>query len=573
MASDYAKIREDNIVEYGKGTHHLAFLGRLYSKKTHFLFELLQNAEDAEARRIDFTLFDDRLELTHDGREFDEKDVRGICGIVEGTKSDALTQIGKFGIGFKSVYAFTNTPEIHSGNDNFKIEGYIRPYEVASRSISPNPITIFVLPFDNPDIDAQTAHEEIGAGLKKLSARTLLFLRNIKEITYKLPDQTGGRYLREEIHPGQSRHITVIGPEGQETWLVFERPVKAPDGVQVRVEIAFGLDATAKNPDEPIVNVTDSPLVVYFPTEKETKLGFLIQGPYKTTPARDNIPAEDVWNKTLVNETALLVADTLPKLKEMGLLTVSRLEALPIKVDDFREGSMFHPIFAEVRKALLNNDLLPADDGTFVSPPNARLAGAADLRELLGGEQLQSLLQSTTPIKWLSREITKDRTPFLHAYLREQLKVEELDADKFAGKIDTRFLKNQTDEWFKAFYVYLSGHKHLWQPAGPLRDKCILRLEDGSQARPFADDGETPMVYLPPENATEFPVVKREIASDERAKNFLKSLGYPSRISVTRLYGRYFRSTMVRAQHQSPRGSIRWIFRRYLVPLWPARSG
>lgn len=60
MPTDYDRIREDNIREYGQGTRHLSFLGRLYTDRTHFVFELLQNAEDAGATRIRFSLFDDR---------------------------------------------------------------------------------------------------------------------------------------------------------------------------------------------------------------------------------------------------------------------------------------------------------------------------------------------------------------------------------------------------------------------------------------------------------------------------------------------------------------------------------
>jgi hypothetical protein len=44
-----------------------------------------------------------------------------------GFRSRDLTAIGRFGIGFKSVYAFTDRPEIHSGAEDFAIEGYIRP--------------------------------------------------------------------------------------------------------------------------------------------------------------------------------------------------------------------------------------------------------------------------------------------------------------------------------------------------------------------------------------------------------------------------------------------------------------
>ena len=109
MPSDYDKIRDDNIREYGQGTRHLSFLGRLYTDRTHFIFELLQNAEDAGASKVLFQLAEDRLEVLHDGRLFNEQDVRGICGVGEGTKTEDLTQIGKFGIGFKSVYAYTTT--------------------------------------------------------------------------------------------------------------------------------------------------------------------------------------------------------------------------------------------------------------------------------------------------------------------------------------------------------------------------------------------------------------------------------------------------------------------------------
>ncbi len=121
LASNYDKIREENLIEYGKGTRHLTFLGRLYTERTHFLQELLQNAEDAKAGKVEFRLHEDRLEVLHDGRLFDEADVRGTCGVGEGTKPEDFTQIGKFGIGFKSVYAYTRISEVHCAQEHFRI--------------------------------------------------------------------------------------------------------------------------------------------------------------------------------------------------------------------------------------------------------------------------------------------------------------------------------------------------------------------------------------------------------------------------------------------------------------------
>ena len=123
MPADYAKIRDENIARYGWDTAVLDLLGHLYSERTHFIFELIQNAEDAGATALAFELFGDRLEVRHDGRPFTEADVRGVCGVAQSGKSGDLTKIGQFGIGFKSVYAYTATPRVHSGAEHFQIDG------------------------------------------------------------------------------------------------------------------------------------------------------------------------------------------------------------------------------------------------------------------------------------------------------------------------------------------------------------------------------------------------------------------------------------------------------------------
>ncbi len=183
MASNYEQIRANNLREYGEGTRHLEFLGRLYTDRTHFIFELLQNAEDAKANRILFELFEDRLEVKHDGSPFSECDVIGICGVGEGAKADDLTKIGKFGIGFKSVYAYTTMPEIHSGDEHFRIEHYVRPY--STDVIMPeNPwTTLFRFPFDVSGFAEGAAWQDIARRLRRLSARTLLFLETVLKVT------------------------------------------------------------------------------------------------------------------------------------------------------------------------------------------------------------------------------------------------------------------------------------------------------------------------------------------------------------------------------------------------------
>ena len=191
MPADYAKIRDENVARYGWDTAVLDLLGHLYSERTRFIFELIQNAEDAGATALAFELFADRLEVRHDGWPFTEADVRGLCGVAQSGKSGDLTKIGQFGIGFKSVYAYTATPRVHSGAEHFRIDHYVRPSpaeptensaEPAESPAQDSPGTLFVFPFDHDSVPAATAVEEISAALTRIEPTTLLFLRNITRL-------------------------------------------------------------------------------------------------------------------------------------------------------------------------------------------------------------------------------------------------------------------------------------------------------------------------------------------------------------------------------------------------------
>ena len=177
MPSDYKKICQDNIRRRGEEFDDMGRLisEQLYGDKSHFIYELLQNAEDALDRRVrnnrgdnpsckvQFVLFQDRLEFRHFGELFNEEDVSGISDVLMGTKKEDFAQIGTFGIGFKSVYAFTASPEIHSGDEHFAIKRYIRPEAKEPRpglSIGPDE-TVFIFPFDHTELSKEEAFDLI----------------------------------------------------------------------------------------------------------------------------------------------------------------------------------------------------------------------------------------------------------------------------------------------------------------------------------------------------------------------------------------------------------------------------
>lgn len=543
----YDRIREENMRKYGTqvSVYGPVLLANLYSDRTHFIYELLQNAEDAceRARKqgqtnrftIRFELYPDRLEVRHNGIPFDENDLRGICGIVEAIKDKNIAQIGKFGIGFKSVYAYTSSPEIYSGDKSFYIKDYVHPYLKEPRKDIQTGETLFVIRFDK--IKKELAYSEIENRLRNLGVRTLLFLRNLEEISCNMGSKNG-KYLRSsEGETGAKKVALQYFETGQEKrkerWLIFEKFLDKEKNRRLEIAYQIVYDDNLKN--WRINPAKDVKLFVYFPTEKETHLKFLIQGPYNTTPARDNI-RDDEWNRRLVEETAMFVADSIPRIKEIGLLNAEFLNTLPIETDHFtNEVTMFKPVYKRVKDKLSSKEaLLPTYDGNFVTANQAFIARGKDLHVLLSSEQLDWLFERKGS-RWLDENITEDRTPELREYLIKELGVEEVDPELFARTFDEEFICKQDDQWVISFYSFLLNQKALWKNAdysyerpGILRSKPIIRLQDNSHIAPFDDDGR-PIAYLAHKdesiNKMFSHIVKETVLADKTAREFLKSLG------------------------------------------------
>ena len=158
MRLRWVKANRENNFEDGIRS----LLTDLYPDKAHFIYELLQNAEDAHATTVKFTVTEEGVKFEHDGkRRFTLPDVESITGIGLGKKKDDPTNIGKFGIGFKAVFAYTETPEIASGPFHFRIRDLVVPDSVESNDLRLNHYeTRFFLPFDNPQKSPNSAREE-----------------------------------------------------------------------------------------------------------------------------------------------------------------------------------------------------------------------------------------------------------------------------------------------------------------------------------------------------------------------------------------------------------------------------
>ena len=532
MASDYAAIREANKAEYGNvGRWGRDVLVNRYDSSAHFIFEILQNAEDALRRRnswqgsreVLFELTPTSLRVVHCGNPFTLEDVKGVCGVGETTKD--LTDIGRFGIGFKSVYSITERPEVHSGNENFAIDSFVFPTEAPPTKRGAGQ-TEFVLPLRTGDAELRSS---VSDSLSTLGARALLFLRQVEEIAWSVQGGASGFYLKEDAEGAGdgSRRVTLVGERNgelvvDETWMVFSREARTKAATLAGfIEIAFLLQEDKESKQWAIQCVDTSPLNAFFPTVVTTHLGFLVQGPYRTTPSRDNVPPRDPWNVEFVQKTATLLLDSLRALKSQNLLDVPALQSLPIERTKYPDGSMFAPLFDAVRTALASESLLPRADGGWTAAKNARLARTQELRELFDSQQLAALLGAPEEVHWLSGDITRDTASTLRNYLLYELRVTELTPEQVLPRLNKEFLEAQPDGWILKLYEFLGGQPALVRQ-GRIRNIPLVRVEDGTHA--LADSDGQPQAFLPSTTKTDFPTVPKSVCSTAKSLEFLKAL-------------------------------------------------
>ncbi|MBN2423550.1 MAG: DUF3883 domain-containing protein [Calditrichaceae bacterium] len=502
-----------------------SILAGIYNDPSHFIYEILQNAEDANATEISFNLFNDSLEIEHNGKKFDFKDVDGITGIGISTKRDDINSIGKFGVGFKSVFAITQTPVIHSGDFHFEIKDFVIPSLIDNNGITE---TLIVLPFNHPSRTKDEVFEIVGKKLESIGLKTLLFLKNVKEIKWQTPGKNGHYYkeLTEFQNLENVHRVSIISKieqeENFEEFLVIKKPITIQSH-NLNVEIAYriGTDEAGK---EIIENERESKLIVFFPTEKVTYLNFLIQAPYKTTPNRENIPLDDEQNQYLIEETANLVADSIPIIKKLDFLNVSFLEVLPID-QNHTDEIIYSSIFEKVKEKLLSEEaLLPTSKEKFTTAQDALLARGKELTELLNETDINVLFNKKN---WLDADITYDRTRQLRDYLINELDIKEIDFEDFALSIKKEFIEQKTDDWIIKFYSSLLDQRALWEKDRYrpfLRKKPIIRLFDDSHIEPD-DEGNKIQVYLPAETKSKYKTVKDLLTKNELSLKFLTELG------------------------------------------------
>ena len=559
MATDYKKIKEENSKNPPINYRNIF---TPYSDKTHFVYELVQNADDNISRCVGLQLCESGLLVWNDGCQFSEEDVRSICAI--GFSNKDLTQIGTFGMGFKAVYTYTDIPEVYSGDERFRIpiknptipEGIdIDDIDVRVVEQLDKGRTVFWLPF-REKMRPETEIKLLRDRLCNLEKRSLLFLRNLRMVQwYNENNGQKGTYSCHRHQHDKIQNASKVDLEASinsnnqqsEKFLVFRKEVQPPqevlnelqhlaeddderERIQRSAEKLQPVEVAFKLHDGKITTMDNCVLFSYLPTEKETHLQFFIQARYQTTLPRDNIVKmkDNLWNKWLIKETANFLPAVLEQLKIGGMLKSTFFNVLPLKGE---VENAFKPIAEALQKAMQERAFVPTEkEGNYAKAKNVLYPHDKLLRQLFDSNWL------FPNSSWLHPKIENNEESRRRFTVMQEAGVETVkitDILSWLEKQDVEWFEGKCNEWLLTLYTYLNKHQSQLER---IKKLPLVRLENGQHIS--ASDG---LVFFPPDTdeereeiapfLDELPIVKSTILEGEERNSietFLKDMGVKS---------------------------------------------
>jgi len=367
-----------------------------YSDRAHFVYEFLQNADDAKARKCVFSLYRDRLLFKHNGtvpfsvsdphKESEDRSLGRLGGVnaitAAGLSTKCGNEIGRFGIGFKAVFQYTDAARIYDDNIRFGLRDEIVPYllekDLEGRQARQ---TCFEIPFR--DSEEAHAYNDIKEKVKSITY-PLLFLSNLEEISFESLDLVG-RYSKRifdkatyNLEDGTCVDLEFIvlkkefGLEKTE-----DRLLKFSRGVNKgRVSVVFGVDTN--NGNVRLVPL-HKPVFCFFPTKKDAELNFLIHAPFLLNDSREGIKVGQSYNDFLIITLAFLVVQSIKLMvsrlpaevhdwfgqrrRGINLVDDGILDFVPLNLTTREDEVSFLPFKAAFELAFKNDSLIPCREG------------------------------------------------------------------------------------------------------------------------------------------------------------------------------------------------------------------
>jgi len=456
----------------------------LNSKESHFILELIQNADDNHyhggvAPSLSFQLENDRLVVINNESGFAEINVKALCSAGESSKKNKKGYIGEKGIGFKSIFKVTDTPEIHSNGFHF----------VFNRT-DPNDLLGYVVPhWHEPDfkvdenattlvIPAKPGSIFTSKTLSDVSDTLLLFLGKLRQLEVTSP----GR--RDSFKRQDNGALTTLI-----TAKSGEKPVRQD---YLRKKVDFDVSDILEPKRE---GIASTEMVLAFPLSEDGEaapapgcptyaflpirdfgFSFYIQADFVLISSREGVHEDLPWNIRLRDGIAGAFASAVDEFKQRPGLANTYLKYLPSA--DQVHDPFFAPLVDHLVGELKNSECIPVMGGGWKRP--------ADV--LIAPEKIRELFPSGDALALFGADYPADDF-YLPAKLTNSLGLRQLlIADVVAVFTEhAEWLSNRSVDWKAKFYVYLATSPNKGEYVKQLQKVACVPVEGGRMAVPQSE--------------------------------------------------------------------------------------
>ena len=510
------------------------------------IYELIQNSADAlanasEGNGILVRLTENYLYCADDGEPIDKDGLVALMSSHMSPKRDT-SEIGRFGLGFKSVLGVTDTPEFYSRSVSFRFDKEQAAECIAAVALAKRyPVLRLPIPIDahsakerDEDLGKMMAwannivrlplkpgaREDLAKQIREFPPEFLLFVDHVRRLT--LEDRERSRHFALRRLNDELRLDT---GEGHSSWKCFKTTHDlSPEAMGDR----RSLDDSGNVPiwwAVPLDALNDPGYYWhFFPTKTASLLAGILNAPWKTNEDRQNL-LQGPYNEELIDAAAKLVAKHLPELATEQDPAL-HLDALPRR---FEAGDTEHV------KRLRNRLYEELCQSTVVPDQTGRLCKIEDLSyaplELTKNRRGEAALKkwagfNLRPKDWLHHKaLTRNR----------MAKVDQLFAQESEWSREAP--RKSIAAWLEAVIGDREGQAAISPSMAALRTAAaipeenrkrerlayILLTQDGVLRTPDPDN-----VFLPSsdeDTGLDAQLVHRRLASDAATAWALKMLG------------------------------------------------
>jgi hypothetical protein len=447
----------------------------IYSESQRFVFELIQNADDAAKNNYNEVHFDfltNCLIISHNGQPFEESDIISLTSAGSSTKRSDPTKTGYKGIGFKSVFGKSERVTIISNGYQFRFDKKAHqskmPWQIIPIWTELNELDDTIQKrLTNKSHSVATIIEvkKLDSLLSELnelldSAQILLFLRRVSKI---LVSHNGNTiYSIEKSITTQHESFSEVTLSKDEkvisTWATknFEKiPItletkealkhdeKTPEKLKEAdfTEISFA----AKIDEGKLVSLKkeESLIFTYLPTKvSDFWFPFLVNGSFLTNAAREGLHEDRIWNQWLFTIIADKILDWLEMLAK-GKFKFGVLQLLPPK---------FNSTHNELKKSFDQSLSTNATLKAFVPSKSLKLKRPLDIVVDKTGLSELSFITPDTLIEFINQKQNAK-------YKSDSLVHEELQRTDKLWALGSSFFDAENLESFFLSSIFKENHK------------------------------------------------------------------------------------------------------------------